>query len=748
VARFSARRVAAFFHRGIVVWLPFGLLLAMALARLAVPEFLDRLSMLAFDGFERAQPREATADLPIRIVAIDDSSLKAIGQWPWPRSVMAELVDKLREAGAAVVTFDVLFTEPDRTSPKMLLSLLTRGGASETDAERLLATMSDPDKGLADSIAKMPVVLGYSLGATPGNSALVSKSGFAFAGAKGQDPLRYVDSFPEAIADLPELQKAAAGNGFVNNHPDWDTVVRRMPLVSRLGDKPVASLAAETLRVVAGARMYIGRAAGANAEKSFGENTGLTDIKIGKLIVPTDGGGRVWVYYSRPEPDRYISAADIIAGTFDRARIDGNIVLIGATAAGLNVLHSTPVGTDMPGVEIHAQLIEQILQNSYLARPDWVIGGEILFTLLAGIVLIATMPRTGAIAGAAVGAVAIAIAGTASWFAFRDQHLLVDPAYPIAVLTLVYLLAALLNHRHTERRQREIRQAFSRYMSPHYVELLARDPDKLVLGGELRIMTIMFCDIRGFTSLSEGLGPHELTEYINSFLTPMTEIVMAHKGTIDKYIGDAIMAIWNAPLDDPDQARNAVNAAQEMRRRVIELNAAWAEQARQGGVPHRPLRVGIGINTGECCVGNFGSHQRFDYSLLGDPVNLASRLEGLTKMYGVELILGEETAAQLDGPDLIELDLVAVKGKSQAVRIFTLPPHPIEAAQFRDRHAALLAAYRRRDWESALGILADDALAGEPEMAPVYELFRERIGQLRIEAPPSDWDGVFVAIEK
>jgi adenylate cyclase len=747
VARFSVKRFGSFLHRGIVFWLPIALLLTMALARLVIPEFLDRLSMLAFDAFERAAPRPV-GDMPIRIVAIDDKSLKTVGQWPWPRSVMAELVDKLREAGAAVVTFDILFTEPDRTSPKMLLPLLTRGGAREADAERLLATMQDPDRRLADAIGKMPVVLGYSLGETPGNAALIPKGGFAFAAAKGADPLRYVDSYPNAVADLPELQKAAAGDGFVNHHPDLDSVVRRMPLISRLDGRPVASLAAETLRVLSGAHSYIGRAAGANSVQSFGENTGISDMKIGKLVVPTDGGGRVWLYYSRPDPATYISAADILAGNFGRNRIDGNIVLVGATAAGLNVLYATPIGADMPGVEIHAQLIEQILQGSYLARPDWVVGGEILFTLLAGLVLIGVMPRTGAVGGAAVGAVAITIAGTASWFAFRDQHLLVDPAYPIAVLTLVYLLGALLNHRHTERRQREIRQAFSRYMSPHYVEQLAKNPDKLVLGGELRIMTIMFCDIRGFTTLSEGLGPHELTEYINSFLTPMTEIVMAHKGTIDKYIGDAIMAIWNAPLDDPDHGRNAVNAAQEMRRRVVELNATWAEGARQGGAPHRPLRVGIGVNTGECCVGNFGSHQRFDYSLLGDPVNVASRLEGLTKSYGVELIIGEGTAILLDEPDLIELDLVAVKGKSQVVRIFTLPPQRIEAAQFRDRHVELLAAYRARDWEGALGILADDALAAEPEMAPVYELFRERIGQLRVEELPGDWDGVFVAAKK
>ena len=279
-------------------------------------------------------------------------------------------------------------------------------------------------------------------------------------------------------------------------------------------------------------------------------------------------------------------------------------------------------------------------------------------------------------------------------------------------------------------------------MSPHYVAELARNPEKLKLGGEVKLITVMFCDIRGFTSLSEGLSAAELGQLINEFLTPMTDIVMAHKGTIDKYIGDCIMAFWNAPLDDPDHAKNAVAAAQDMRRKLVELNEEWAAAGR------RDLNIGIGVNTGECSVGNFGSHQRFNYSLLGDPVNLSSRLEGLTKQYGVDLIIGEDTAVLLDDPGLIELDLVAVKGKTRAVRIFTLPPHPVESRQYLARHAALLAAYRRRDWDAALGLLEDPVLAAERDMASLYGLFRERIEQLKVEPLPADWDGVFVAHEK
>jgi adenylate cyclase len=741
------KRLRSFFRRSVIYWLPLALLLTTVLAHLVIPEEFEQLSSLvAFDVHQRIAHSEPPEDAPVVIVDIDEHSLKQIGQWPWPRTVMAQLVDKLRQAGAAVIGFDVLFSEPDRTSPQMLMSLLTDRGTSEAEAKRLLASMQDPDEQLAKAIAEAPVVVGFSLVATTGTGNPAIKAGFSWVGEPGANPLRFVRSFPDAVSALPQFEKAAAGNGFVNQISDWDNVVRRVPLLLRLGDKAVPSLAAEALRVGFGASSYIGRYSGAQAAQSFGANTGMNAIKIGPLEIPTDAKGQVTVHYTRRHPrnldPRYISAGKILAGDFNPARIGDRIVLIGSSAAGLNDLKATPITPDMPGVEIHAQLIEQILQQDFLSRPDWGPGAEIAFAVLIGIILIIAIPRVGALPSAAVAGVAMSIAAAVSWFAFRNGQVLIDPVYPIAVLASVYLCSTLLNYRLTETRQREIREAFSRYMSPHYVAELARNPEKLKLGGEVKLITIMFCDIRGFTTLSEGLSAAELGQLINEFLTPMTDIVMAHKGTIDKYIGDCIMAFWNAPLDDPDHAKNAVAAAQDMRKKLVELNAAWEAEGR------RALHVGIGINTGECSVGNFGSHQRFNYSLLGDPVNLSSRLEGLTKLYGVDLIIGEETASRLDDPGLIELDLVAVKGKKNAVRIFTLPPHPVEAQQYLARHAALLAAYRRRDWDAALGMLEDPVLAAERDMASVYGLFRERIAQLKVEALPTDWDGVFVAQEK
>jgi len=733
-------------RRGLIYLLPLVALLIALTARLTAPDLLDRLMLISFDTYQRIAPRESSNDVPIRIVDIDEASLQKYGQWPWPRSLDATLVDKLRDAGAAVITFDVVFAEPDRTSPKLLLAQLNQRGGVDDETARLLANLPDPDEALATAMKSVPTIASFILVDHSDSPPPIQKAGYAFA---GDDPLQFVDTSPAAITDLPVLQNAALGNGFINQHVDWDQIVRRVPLIMKLGDKPVFSMDAETLRVVTGAHTYIARAAGANGEKNFGENTGLTAIRIGPLTIPTDSAGRVWVYYSKPRDEWRISATKILSGDFDPALIKDHIVLIGTSAAGvINDLQATPIAAGVPGVEIHAQLIEQILEGVFLTRPDWGKGAEILFALLAGTFLIVVLPRIGALASALFGIAGIVVALAVSWFAFKDAHLLIDPIYPITVLVMVYFISSILGYLRTEVRQHEIRSAFSRYMSPHYVAELARNPEKLVLGGEAKVLTVMFCDIRGFTAMSEGLTPDQLTRLMNSFTSPMSEIITEAHGTIDKYIGDCIMAFWNAPLDDADHAKNAVRAAQQIRRKLIDLNVTLKQEAATSGRTHQELRVGIGINTGECVVGNFGSEQRFNYSLLGDPVNLASRLEGLCKLYQVDLVIGEDTAEMLDEPALLELDLVAVKGRSQAVKVYTLPPDGDNDAAYKNRHQELIAAYRQQDWAAALAALGEAPLAAVRYLAPVYTLYRNRIAHFQIEAPPTDWDGVYTAEEK
>jgi adenylate cyclase len=737
-------RIHTTLRRGMIYLLPLAVLGVAVGVRIAAPDLLDRLSLICFDLYQRAAPRES-GDAPVRIVGIDDDSLGKVGQWPWPRTVVAKLIGRLRDAGAAVVAFDIDFAEPDRSPPK-LAPPIAETGASAEDSERSSTASPDPDQQLAEAMHTVPVVTGFILSRYGETRPPASKAGFGFV---GEDPLANVESFPRAIPNLPRLEAAAAGNGFLNEYSDWDHVVRRVPLILKLGDQPYPSLAAEALRLALGAHTYIGRAAGANGDKNFGEKTGLTAIRIGPVTVPTDAAGRVWLHYAMPRRDRFVSAADVLAGNIDRAAFAGHIVLVGISAEGVtNDLQATPIAPDVPGVEIHAQLIEQMLEGAFLTRPDWAVGAEIFFALLVGTGLIIGLPRIGAMPSAVVGIAAMGAAIGTSWLAFRNAQLLIDPVYPSAVIAIIYLVASLLGYLRTETRQRQIRHAFSHYMSPHYVQELAAHPEKLVLGGEMRLMTILFCDIRGFTTRSEAMDAPTLTSFMNSFLSPMTDIITEQKGTIDKYIGDCIMAFWNAPLDDPDHAKNAVRAAQTMRRKLVELNRTWAADAQAADKHFQPVQIGIGVNTGECCVGNFGSMQHFNYSLLGDPVNLASRLESLSKIYGLDLIIGEETALRLGDPALIEVDLVAVKGKIQAGRIYTLPPEPIEESQFINEHSALLTAYRRQDWAAALRLLDDGRLAAARHLAPVYDLYRRRIAHFQIEAPPANWNGVFAAEEK
>src|SRR5437870_5606570 len=320
-ARSRLRRLGAGFRRTAVYWLPLAVLVVAAFVRLALPDVLGRLSLIWLDLYQRAAPRVAS-DLPLRIVAIDDRSLNQIGQWPWPRGIVAQLVDRVHDAGAAVVVFDILFAEPDRTSPQSLIPILTAAGVTEDDARRLLAAMPDPDQRLAEAMAKLPTVIGFALTDAGGTAVPpIGKAGFAFAGAAGAEPLYRVERFPQAISDVPALQQTAAGNGFVNSHLDWDNVARREPLLLRLGDKPVPALPAEAVRVAVGARGYIVRTAGANTERGFGQNSNINAIKIGPLDVPTDAAGRVWVHYAPLDPGRYLSAAAILAGKFDPGQI-------------------------------------------------------------------------------------------------------------------------------------------------------------------------------------------------------------------------------------------------------------------------------------------------------------------------------------------------------------------------------------------------------------------------------------------
>jgi adenylate cyclase len=730
------------------------LLLPLAIAAVAIAVKalgfapLESVTLGAFDLFQRAAPRPAP-EAPVLVVDIDEESLRKLGQWPWPRTVLADLTDKLADAGAAAIGYDLIFPEPDRTSPQRLLPTLFRG-EMPADITRAIAELPDNDAVFAAALARAPVVIGSVPGDDAGTDQPARKAGFAFA---GDNPLRLVPSYARALVSLPQLETAARGVGSLDEEPDWDGLVRRMRLVERVNGSAYPTFPAEVLRVAFGAKSYVGRAAGASAEWDLGQATGLVALRIGPLTLPTDATGSLWIGYRPVDPGRWISVASVLDGTLDPPQLKDRIVLVGSSAAGLNDLRATPVGATVPGVEVHAQTIDQALQGWFLTRPDWTRGAEFLFIACTALILALVLPRLGAAAAGAFAALALIVAWSGAWWTYRSPHILLDPAYPSLVILLVYGSSTIQGYLRSERARRQIKQTFSRLMAPALVEQLAAQPEQLKLGGENREMTILFSDIRGFTGIAEGLGPQELTAFINEFLQPMSDVVMAHDGVIDKYNGDCIMAFWNAPLPDPRHAVHAVAAAKQMRRTLAALNAERERQASTTGQAFKPIRIGVGINSGECCVGNMGSHQRMEYTVLGDAVNLASRLEGASKTYGVDLILSEATAKQVPGEPLAELDLIRVKGRDQAVRIFTVLDAGAETATaglapVLDRHREIRAAYLAQRWEHTLALI-DTAMGQELfGLDPLYAVYRDRIAQFRIGPPEPGWDGVYHAQEK
>ncbi|WP_119460939.1 adenylate/guanylate cyclase domain-containing protein [Rhodospirillaceae bacterium SYSU D60014] len=734
-------------------WIVPGLLLLLALLlRVNEPALVEQLRNLVFDSYQRLAPR-AYEPQPVRIVDIDEESLKRLGQWPWPRDRLARLVDRLGEMDAAAVVLDILLAEPDRLAPENLAALWPdRPEFAPLQAE--IAALPDPDAALADSLARTPAVTAFVLidrpsGARADGRTPAIKAGFSHA---GDDPRLFAPRFTDATVALPSLEAAARGNGSVNAIPDADGTIRRVPLLVRLGDRLYPSLAAEALRVAQGAGSYMIKASGASGERSFGEATGITHLRIGAAVVPTDARGRILLYDSGSVAARFLPAWRVLEPDFDPAAVAGRIALIGTSAEGLKDVRTTPLDPVMAGVEVHAQILEQMLSGVYLQRPDWATGAELLHLTLFGIVLIVFIRRVGALLSALVAASAIVIAVSLSWAAFARHGWLLDPLFASLVALLVYLSGSLLGYLRTEREKWQVRGAFGRYLSPVLVEELTRHPERLTLGGEMRELTLMFCDIRGFTNIAEGLDPQALTRLINGFLTPMTGVIQDKGGTIDKYIGDCIMAFWNAPLTDADHARSAIRAALAMRAELQRLNELWdAEAMREGRAPRR-IAIGIGINTGFCCVGNMGSEQRFDYSVLGDAVNVASRLESLSGTYGVDLVIGERTAEQVPEMALIEIDQVRVKGRATPIAIYTA----LGDADLRDSelfrelagaHGAMLAAYRRQDWPEAARALTACRALGEI-LAPLYELYERRIAAFSATPPTKEWDGVFAPTTK
>ena len=713
------------------------------------PTFVEQMRHRVFDEYQRLKPREYSNDIPVRILDIDDESLSRIGQWPWPRDVMAEIVARLNELGASAVVFDMVFSQPDRLSPKSLRQLLPERPEFEEARKGLLA-IPDNDELFAQTVDGSYVVTGFALTGTETSGPTPEiKAGFAENGDRAEP---YLPAYTGAMKVLTNIEVKAAGNGALNAIPESDGVYRRIPMFMTLKDKIYPSLVAESLRVAQDASTFIIRAVGASGEEGFGE-TGLVGFKVGAVTVPTDENGQIWVRFTGDIPDRYVPAWQLLEDKAPAEKLEGHIVLIGTSAAALKDLRATPLNPAAAGVSLHAEALETILTGNFLNRPDFAHGLEVVASLLLGLLLIWLLPKWGSIWCAVLTVCAIGGVIGGAWYAFDVYKWLLDPIYFSLVILIIYLTQSLLIYLATEAERARVRGAFGMYLSPALVEQLASDPEQLKLGGEMKDISIMFCDVRGFTSISELYDPEGLTQLINKFLTPMTQVIMDRMGTIDKYMGDCIMAFWNAPVDVPTHVTDACNSALVMFEKLEELNQELENEAISNDREFRPLKIGIGLNTGTCCVGNMGSTQRFDYSILGDDVNLCSRLEGQSKGYGVDIVISETTKVAAPDFATIELDLIQVKGKTVPVRIFALignndVQNSVWFKEFNPIHAELISEYRNQNWENATSLSKKArGVAGE-KYNGLYDLFDQRIAEYQINPPGKDWDGVYIATDK
>ncbi|HET7125466.1 MAG TPA: adenylate/guanylate cyclase domain-containing protein [Bradyrhizobium sp.] len=719
------------------------LLIGLAAFRIADPAPVEELRVRTFDTFQLIYPRVKTVK-PVTIIDIDEKSLAKLGQWPWPRTRIADMVINLTSLGAAVIAFDIVFSEPDRLNSDIAADTIRY--LDEATRAKLRALPTN-DQILAEAIRRSRVVLGES--GLPGVLTEFDESlpltGLAML---GEEPQRFLFDFPGLLRNVRVLEQAAAGRGLFTIKTERDGIVRRVPMLLRAQGATVPSLSLEMLRVAT--------ATGTILVKS--EKAGVKSIAVRGLEVPTDGNGQLWVHFARQDPSIYVSAVEVLDGSVAPEKIRGKLVLIGTSAVGLNDIKTTPVSPVMPGVEIHAQVLESALTRAVmLSQPIYAVVVELCAAILLGLLVIAFAPLFGPVSLVAVGALFASLLVGTSWYFYWQHRLLIDFTYPLLSTTAIYLTLIFSSFVREQSQRRQIRSAFSRYLSPALVEQLAQSPEKLVLGGEEREMTIMFSDMRGFTSISESYknDPQGLTALMNRFLTPLSNAILDRKGTIDKYMGDAIVAFWNAPLDDNAHQLNGCEAALDMLERVDALNQARELEAKESNRPFIPLNIGVGLNTGTCVVGNMGSDMRFDYSVFGDSVNLASRLEGQSKEYGFPIIVGSKTAlAVKDKFAILELDFIMVKGKKEPEVIYAIAgrediAHSGRFQRLRNLTIEMLACYRSRDWQGALeaierGRKTDEANA----LKLLYNLYEARIRDYQKNPPPEDWNGAFALLTK
>lgn len=684
-----------------------------------------------------------TLEPRVVIVDIDEKSLAQLGHWPWRRDIVAKLVDQLFDKyKAAAVGFDIVFAERDESSGLPVLQGLAQhalrdDGAFQAEFARLAPSL-DYDGQLARSLQGRPVVLGYYFNQDArGNQIGSLPPPVLAAGTFNDKPVSFRPASGYG-ANLPPLTAAARGAGYFNPAPDQDGVTRRVVMLTEFAGNYYETLSLAMVRAYLGAPsvqpIY---------ESSWSKSISpLEFLKVGPLKIPVDDAVRVMVPYQGAQKSfHYVSAADVLAGRASADALAGRLVLIGTTAPGLNDLRVTPPDPDFPGVEIHANLIAGMLAGTLPAQPGYLRSVELLQILACWALMSAILLRASPIRAsvAMLSLSALVIAGN---FALWHYHYLAMPlAATLLVIALLYAISMSYGYFFEFRRKRQMASLFGQYVPPELVAKMSEEPHKYSMQGQSREMTVLFSDVRNFTTISEAMAPAELTRFMNEFLTPLSEVIRnRYFGTIDKYMGDCVMAFWGAPIYDPNHALLAVLAGLEMQARI----RALAPLFRQRNWPE--IHIGVGVNTGRMVVGDMGSQIRKAYTVMGDAVNLASRLEGNSKFYGVGMIVGEATRQAVGDAVLFrELDRIRVKGKHEPVTIYE-PICKVEEASQEIRLQVtqfheMLACYRGRDWDAAETIL--NKLGNGQDGCVLYQIYFERIAIWRKQAPIANWDGVY-----
>ena len=696
----------------------------------------QRMEWLAYNVRLNASLPEKTAPDPrIVIVDIDEKSLKAEGRWPWSREKIAKMVDKLFQNKVSVVAFDVVFAEPEANPAQRVLEKLSGAEQSSMGASlQKLVPKMDADSKLATQLKGRNVVLGYTF-----------RSGQQESVGQLPQPLFDVDSvvlhsssiplMPSYSANLPQLQQATKYGGFFDAALDEDGILRRSPLLKRYGDKLYASLG-----LAAALANYEGEAIEIRTVP-VRDGVAVESVRLGGYDIPTDAQGRVIIPYRGSHPSfPYVSATDVLHGIVPQPTLEGTIVFVGTTVQGLLDMRATPMMAEYPGVEVHANIVSGILDHRFPVHPDWVDGADFLVLLVLGAVLSLLLPWLSPLRALFLSvALGVALIMLNMWL-WRAQGLVMNIATPLILLFLLTLLNMAYGFLSESRGRMLLKGRFGQYVPPALVDEMSRNAgENFGFEGDSREMTVLFSDVRNFTAISELLPANELKKLLNEFFTPMTRVIFDRRGTIDKYVGDMIMAFWGAPIRNEQHARHALDAAFDMLAKVEELKPVF----KANGLPE--VNIGIGLNTGTVNVGDMGSEFRRAYTVIGDAVNLASRLESLTKFYGVKLIVGENTRKGQDHIVFRQLDLVRVKGKKTAVNIFEPLCYREQASAELlaeiNLHQEALALYFTRKWTNAEELFK--RLQQQSPGTLIYSIYIERIQALSVQDLGTEWNGVF-----